>query len=137
MSEIELSRRPKTGGRRKGTPNRVTADVRQAFADLVHGNLDNVQLWLDRVAQDNPAKALELVLQLSRYVLPELKAVAVQVRPPPRDVRDLSYEELVHIIAETSQGKLSPSDVHRLSVPELERMAQECERLPTPDVTAQ
>jgi hypothetical protein len=51
----------KTGGRQKGTPNRVTADVRQAFADLVRGNLDNVQRCLGRVAQESPARALELL----------------------------------------------------------------------------
>src|ERR1700686_4582086 len=82
------------------------------------------------------AGALELLLQLSRYVLPELKALAVEVRPPPGDVRELSMAELACLLAETSEGKLSPSDVRRLSVVELERMALGCERLPAPSASA-
>ena len=111
MSEVDGDRRPrpKTGGRQKGTPNRATADVREAFADLVRGNLDSVQLWLDRVARDNPAKALELLLQLSRYILPELRAMAIEVRPPPRDLRKLSMAELQRIVAEPVEPEQLPA----------------------------
>jgi hypothetical protein len=110
-SEIDQSRqtRPKTGGRQRGTPNRVTADVRDAFADLVRGNLGNVQTWLDRVAAESPEKALELLLQLSRYVLPELKAMAIDVRPQCGDLRRLSVAELEQIIAEESEQARLPA----------------------------
>jgi hypothetical protein len=79
----------------------------EAFADPVRGNLDNVQLWLDRVAQDNPAKALVLMLQLSRYVLPELKAMALEVQPPAPDLRRLSMTELQRIVAEADDSHRS------------------------------
>jgi hypothetical protein len=111
MSKVELCR-PKTGGRQRGTPNRVTADVRQAFARLVGENLADIQRWLDRVAIDDPARALELVLQISRYVLPELKAVGIEIRDRSPDVRRLSMAELTAIVREESPEAVSdPSRV--------------------------
>lgn len=115
MSELDEDspKRPKTGGRQKGTPNRATAEVRQAFADLVQGNLDNVKVWLDRVARDNPAKAVELILQLSRYILPELKAMAIDVQTEPRDVRRMTIAELERSILEDMERERLPAPVEK------------------------
>ena len=55
----------KTGGREKGTENKVKKDVKQAFQNLVEGNLSNIDTWLKEVARGNPAKALEILLKLS------------------------------------------------------------------------
>lgn len=93
MSKVDPSRR-KTGGRQKGTPNRVTADVRAAFAELAVRNFDRIQDWLEQVAQHSPAKAIELWLQLMRFVLPEMKSVAIDARSSDASVTDMSYAEL-------------------------------------------
>jgi hypothetical protein len=53
--------------------------IRQAFANLAHNNLDAVQSWLHSVAQDSPARAVELFLQLAEFSLPRLKATEVTV----------------------------------------------------------
>lgn len=55
------------GGRKKGTPNKVTADIKLALKDLADQNVANVQSWLDKVAQEDPAKALGLYLQLLEF----------------------------------------------------------------------
>lgn len=44
-------KRKKHGGRRKGTPNKVTADLKQAFTLLAQGNVNKLQGWLDQVAE--------------------------------------------------------------------------------------
>ena len=67
----------KYGGRLKGTPNKATARLREAFTDLLEGNMGRLQELLDKVAEKNPEKALELLLKLSEFVLPKLRAIEV------------------------------------------------------------
>jgi hypothetical protein len=78
MSEVVINRkREKTGGRQKGTPNRITLDIRAALRDLADNNSDRVQSWLDRVAETDPAAAVRLWLALLRFVTPTLQAAAI------------------------------------------------------------
>jgi hypothetical protein len=79
MSKVVPNRgqRPKTGGRRKGTPNRITLDIRQALRDLADGYAPRVQGWLDRVAVTDPAEATRLWLAVCRFVTPVLSAAAI------------------------------------------------------------
>lgn len=60
-------------GRPKGMKNQITDEIREAFQNLTHNNLDNIQKWLDKTATKNPAKALELYLKLSERILPTLQ----------------------------------------------------------------
>ena len=68
----------KTGGRGKGTTNKVTKETREAFKEFVEDNQEQFQGWIDRVAETNPAKAIELVSNLAEYVLPKLSRTEVQ-----------------------------------------------------------
>lgn len=58
-------------GRPPGTPNKVTAEIREAYANLIHGNLDNITQWLEQVAERDPQKAIDLLIKLSPFVLPK------------------------------------------------------------------
>lgn len=60
-------------GRKKGVPNKVTRDIRESFKNLVENNLDNMTKWLERVALNEPEKALKIVADLSEYILPKLQ----------------------------------------------------------------
>lgn len=59
-------------GRVKGQPNRVTKDVREAIRSFVETYAEKLPGWIDKVAEDDPARAAALVLQASEYVLPKL-----------------------------------------------------------------
>jgi hypothetical protein len=59
-------------GRPKGTPNKSTAIVREAIANLLERNAPNMDRWLNEVAQDDPYKALDLMNKLSEYHIPKL-----------------------------------------------------------------
>lgn len=61
-------------GRPKGSKNKTTEAIRDAYQDLIEGNLANITTWLEKVAKDDPSKALDFMLRLSPFVLPKLQA---------------------------------------------------------------
>jgi len=58
-------------GRPKGTKDRVSMQVQEAFAFLVADNLPKFQKWIDKVAEEKPEKAVELMLKIAEYVIPK------------------------------------------------------------------
>ncbi len=68
----------KTGGRKKGTPNKATATVRDVFSQFVEANAAKAQSLFERVAAEDPAKALELLARLAEYVLPKLARTEIK-----------------------------------------------------------
>lgn len=79
----EKQKRPKTGGRIKGTPNRVTTEFRETVRQLLEDNTENVQRWLTLVAEGDgtergkpdPGKALDLLARLAEFAAPKLARV--------------------------------------------------------------
>lgn len=59
-------------GKKPGTKNRTTKEIREAYQKLTEENLDNMSIWLAQVAADNPEKAMDLMLRLSEYIIPKL-----------------------------------------------------------------
>ena len=59
-------------GRKKGTLNKNTKQIREAYQKLTEDNLDNMNLWLMQTASEDPAKAMDLMLRLSEYIIPKL-----------------------------------------------------------------
>jgi hypothetical protein len=77
-------------GRPKGSPNKTTQEIRDAFQCFVEDNTDKLQDWLERVAEKNPAKAIELMSNLSEYILPKLSRTEVKAEVKIEDEVDLS-----------------------------------------------
>lgn len=59
-------------GRPKGVKNKITEEIREAFKMVLENRLPDLELWLQQTAQDDPAKAVDLLLKLSNRFLPEL-----------------------------------------------------------------
>ena len=59
-------------GRPLGSANKITEELREAFALVLEQNMPGLEVLLARVAADEPAKAIELILKLSNRFLPEL-----------------------------------------------------------------
>ena len=59
-------------GRPKGVPNKITGEFRDTVKRLLEDNAENVGAWLGSVAQDDPAKALDLLAKLAEYAAPKL-----------------------------------------------------------------
>lgn len=74
MSNPEFGHTPGVNrkGRPKGTPNKVTTRIRDAFALLVEANLENMTTWLAIVAENDPLAALKVIIDLAEYTTPKL-----------------------------------------------------------------
>ena len=64
-------------GRPPGTPNKVTKTFRETVTKLLEDNSANVGVWLGRVAEHDPGKALDLMAKLAEYAAPKLSKVEV------------------------------------------------------------
>jgi hypothetical protein len=62
-------------GRPKGSPNKGTEALRKRIASLTERNYPRLSEALQSVEAENPAKFVELYLQLLRYTLPQLQSV--------------------------------------------------------------
>jgi hypothetical protein len=62
----------KTGGRKIGSENKVTKDIKEAYRMLIEANIPNLTEWLERVAETNPNEALKYLSSLSEFVVPKL-----------------------------------------------------------------
>ena len=58
-------------------PNNSTKMMKEAFAMLVENNLPNMGRWLQQIAADDPAKAMDLVIKLSERFVPALARTEV------------------------------------------------------------
>ena len=75
-----MAARRKTGGRQKGTPNKVTADVKNAILEAAHaaGGEGGMVGYLTRQADENPTAFLTLigkVLPLTAEVSGQLQVI--------------------------------------------------------------
>lgn len=58
-------------------PNNSTKMMKEAFAMLVENNLPNMGRWLQQIAADDPAKAMDLIIKLSERFVPALARTEV------------------------------------------------------------
>jgi len=66
----------KTGGRTKGTPNKLTSEIRDRFKDILSDNLEQFQNDLNDL---EPKERLKILIELTKFVLPTLKATDLHV----------------------------------------------------------
>jgi hypothetical protein len=72
-------------GRPKGVPNKSTATVREAIANLLERNAEKMDEWLQLVAygdselgvKPQPDKALDIMQKLAEYHIPKLSRTEV------------------------------------------------------------
>lgn len=85
-------------GRPKNAKNKLTTDIRAAYEALVSKKFDKLEQWLDEAAKESPAKAIELFLKLSEFVLPKLQSMSLtsQIEKLPDEQIDTIIKEILN-----------------------------------------
>ena len=78
-------------GRKAGSLNRATKDIRDAFTLLIENNIDTLQKDLDSL---EPKERVKLLLDMAQFVVPKLRSVDLKT----------DEEEIVTIIFNESIG---------------------------------
>ena len=69
----------KYGGRQKGTPNRITKELRTLLKDILYHELEQVQ---ERLELLEPKERIELLIKLMPYALPKVTSVSHTTNEP-------------------------------------------------------
>jgi hypothetical protein len=69
----------KYGGRQKGTPNKLTKEIRTVLKDLIYKELDEIKEHLDSV---EPKQRIEIIIKLIPYVLPKVERISYSTNEP-------------------------------------------------------
>lgn len=75
MSKFNKGESGNPNGRPKGSVNKTTNTIREAFTKLVEDNLDNMTKWLEDVAKVSPKEALDILNKMAEYTTPKLARV--------------------------------------------------------------
>jgi hypothetical protein len=79
----------KKGGRIAGTPNKVTAETRAQFRNLLECNFDNIQQDLDSL---KPMERLTVLIQIAKIVLPALKSIQYEDKTKHNGFQPIVFE---------------------------------------------
>ena len=98
----KTAKRPQPkGGSRLGSPNKSTANAREAIARLVDTNAERMQEWLDKIAQsDGPLAAWRCMSDVIEYHIPKLSRAEMTGKDggPIETHANLSNEQLDALI---------------------------------------
>ncbi len=115
--------RKKTGGRQKGTPNKITSEIRDMISILVSGTIDSIDI--NTLTHYQKVKLLN---SLCQYVIPKLQSADYQIGTSDRpsqvsirfidnDGKDISNQhkdeiEQIRKLDETDRGLRA--DMHNI-----------------------
>jgi len=69
----------KYGGRKKGTPNRLTKEVRAVLKELVFDEISQVHSHFEKL---DPKERIELLIKLMPYVCPKIQTASHSLNEP-------------------------------------------------------
>ena len=93
---MEKGKTNNPNGRPKGTPNKITQDVRQWLSTVIDKNRRQMERDLKAL---EPKERLQMLEKLMQYVIPKQQAVSAEV-----DISTLTDEQLNTIIAKMTEG---------------------------------
>ena len=69
----------KYGGRQKGTPNRLTKELRTILKNVLYNELENIEELLESL---EPKERVELVIKLIPFILPKVNRIGHTYNEP-------------------------------------------------------
>ena len=83
----------KAGKKSKRGKDKQLNELRGFYKGLLEANKGNIQVWLDSTAEKDPAKALELIIKMSSFVIPKPKTVLLEHPDEEDKVITISFLE--------------------------------------------
>ena len=80
----------KFGGRKAGTPNKLTAEVKEKIKHLLDGAIDSIDL-----SECTTAERIRLIEIGLRYTLPTMKQVE---KYPETDYQSINFKDLIKFV---------------------------------------
>jgi len=77
-------------GRKAGSLNRATKDIRDAFTLLIENNIDTLQKDLDSL---EPKERVKLLLDMAQFVVPKLRNV--DLKTDEKEIVTIDFNESV------------------------------------------
>ena len=77
-------------GRKAGSLNRATKDIRDAFSLLIENNIDTLQKDLDSL---EPKQRVKLLLDMAQFVVPKLRNV--DLKTDEKEIVTIDFNESV------------------------------------------
>lgn len=94
-------------GRPKGSQNRSTEMMKINIQRMINEGLDYMKEDYHNIREEDPAKALSLLLKLMEYSLPKLKSVDMQLEA---DVKNTIEQIKVEVINKESKDESEHKD---------------------------
>ncbi len=115
--------RKKTGGRQKGTPNKITSEIRDKISILVSGTIDSIDI--NTLTHYQKVKLLN---SLCQYVIPKLQSADYQIGKPDMpsavsikfidnngvDISDQHKEDIEHMRNMDENDRGLAMDMHNI-----------------------
>ena len=76
---METTSAVKYGGRKKGTPNRLTKEVRAVLKEVVFDEMSQIHLHFEKL---DPKDRIELLIKLMPYVCPKIQTASHNLNEP-------------------------------------------------------
>lgn len=99
----------KVGGRKKGSPNKITADLRNMIKE-------QIAPWIARIGEDmkalEPAERLQAIAHLGNYVLPKYSNTTINADSK----RDIGTEEYIQALNDKYDKKDIKIDIDKLTI---------------------
>ena len=115
--KLPREKRKKTGGRKAGTPNKVTKAVRESLKDAITGYLNGMNekgfsLTQDLYAIEEPAGRLAMIAKFLPYVAPKLQSISFN----SDDTRSLTVEETLMKLDENFKKEETTINIKNLKI---------------------
>ena len=65
-------------GRPKGSMNKSSQVLRESLSFLIEENLDKMNEWIDRIAEDDPRAAFQCIVSIMEFNIPKLTRTVIK-----------------------------------------------------------
>lgn len=83
---VEGDGKGRQGGRKKGTPNKITKEKRELIAAFIECKWDEFEKAFNEI--DDPAKKCQIMIDLLPFALPKMASIEYKDKSKPKTLQD-------------------------------------------------